>query len=360
MSNRQRIIAISVIAVLLLLAIVLPQTVFTVDERQLAVVVRFGDPVAAYGAEDTGLHFKTPFIDKVRYLPRTYQFWTGAEGEILENLPTADGNKLEITPWAIWRITNPEQFVGSLVTVEAGERRVKEYVRSTVRDEITRNDLSEVVRSDTQRVLKYPIQAALPAITDEPDNTVIEGDGVSKQSSGEGRQAERITIGRRKIVESINRAVAKRILQADDKDDEVNFGIELVDLGIAKVDFVDIVREAAFDRLISFWESIAARYTNEGERFKKEIVNRSNAEVQRIEGEGKEEANTIKGDVDAEIIGKYAVAIEETGEFYNFIRMLEAYEMALGANTRLVLTTDSDLFRLLKEVNPSAAKKKTP
>jgi membrane protease subunit HflC len=353
MSRSQRIIAISVIVVLLLLAILIPRTLFTVDERQLAVVVRFGDPVAVYGEKDTGLHVKTPFIDKVRYLPRTYQFWTGAEGEILENLPTADGNKLEITPWAIWRITDAEQFVRTLVTVEAGERRVKQYVRSGVRDEITRNDLSEVVRSDTQRVLKYPIQAALPAITDEPGARGLEGTDVAPKISGQGRQAETITIGRRKIVESIKQAVAKRLLQADKKDGQSSRGIELVDLGIAKVDFVDIVREAAFDRLIAFWESIAARYTNEGERFKTEIVNRTNAEVQRIEGEGKEEANTKRGEVDAQIITDYAVAIKETGDFYNFIRMLEAYEAVLGSNTRLILTTDSELFRLLKEVKPT-------
>jgi membrane protease subunit HflC len=353
MSKSQRFIAISVIVVLLLLAILIPNMLFTVDERQLAVVVRFGDPVAVYGEKDTGLHVKTPFIDKVRYLPRTYQFWTGAEGEILENLPTADGNKLEITPWAIWRITDAEQFVRTLVTVEAAERRVKQYVRSGVRDEITRNDLSEVVRSDTERVLKYPIQAALPAITDEPGATALEGTDVAQKISGQGRQAETITIGRRKIVESIKQAVAKRLLQADKKDGQSSRGIELVDLGIAKVDFVDIVREAAFDRLIAFWESIAARYTNEGERFKTEIVNRTNAEVQRIEGEGKEEANTKRGEVDAQIITDYAVAIKETGDFYNFIRMLEAYEAVLGSNTRLILTTDSELFRLLKEVKPT-------
>ncbi|MEE9602631.1 MAG: SPFH domain-containing protein, partial [Thermoguttaceae bacterium] len=250
MSNRQRIIAISAIIVLLLLAIVIPQTLFTVDERQLAVVVRFGEPVAVYGEKDTGLHVKTPFIDKVRYLPRTYQFWSGAEGEILANLPTADGNKLEITPWAIWRITDAEQFVRTMVTVEAGEHRVKEYVRSGVRDEITRNDLSEVVRSDTQRVLKYPIQAALPAITDEPGDRPAEDNGVTSKSPGQERRAEKIRIGRKKIVELIDEAVARRLLLADEKDGQGSRGIELVDLGIAKVDFVDTVREAAFNRLI--------------------------------------------------------------------------------------------------------------
>jgi len=363
MSNRQRIITVSTILVLLLAVVVLRNGLFTVDERQLAVVVRFGDPIASYGEKDTGLHFKVPFIDKVRYLPRTYQFWSGKEN-ILENLPTADGNKLEITPWAIWRITDPEQFVRTLVTVEAAEGRVRQYVRSGVREKIARNDLSEVVRSDTKRVLTYPIQAALLAATEQPDNGKRDGEepddtdsketeseaiDIVEEITGQGHKAERIRIGRKTIVESINATVARRVLQADEEE-ESNRGIELVDLGIAKVDFVETVRIAAFKRLIAFWESIAARYTNEGERLKKEIVNRTNAEVQKIEGQGKEESNTIRGQVDAEVIDAYAVAIKETGDFYNFIRMLEAYETALSSRTRLVLTTDSEMLRLLKEV----------
>ena len=123
---------------------------------------------------------------------------------------------------------------------------------------------------------------------------------------------------------------------------------ELVTVGITRIDFVPKVREAAFDRLIAFMDSIAARYVNEGERRKQEILNRTNADVQRIEGEGSEEANRLRGDVDAEIIDMYAKAINETGEFYNFIRTLEAYSKALKGNTNLILTTDSEFFRLLK------------
>ena len=113
------------------------------------------------------------------------------------------------------------------------------------------------------------------------------------------------------------------------------------------------VREAAFDRAISLMEAIAVKTTSEGEQRKKEIINKTQAEVQKIEGEGKQEANILKGRVDAEIIDSYAKAIRETGEFYNFTRTLEVYKEALKGETRLILTTDSDLLRMIKTLEPA-------
>ena len=120
------------------------------------------------------------------------------------------------------------------------------------------------------------------------------------------------------------------------------------------------VREAAFDRAISLMEAIAVKAISEGEQRKKEIINKTQAEVQKIEGEGKQEANILKGRVDAEIIDSYAKAIRETGEFYNFTRTLEVYKEALKGNTRLILTTDSELLRLIKTLEPLKAPASKP
>ena len=113
--------------------------------------------------------------------------------------------------------------------------------------------------------------------------------------------------------------------------------------GLAGQDF-----EAAFDRAISLMDAIAVKTISEGEQRKKEIINKTKAEVEKIEGQGKQEANVLKGKVDAEIIDAYAKAIREAGEFYNFTRTLEIYKEALKGETRLILTTDSDLLRMLK------------
>ena len=129
-------------------------------------------------------------------------------------------------------------------------------------------------------------------------------------------------------------------------------GIKLIDIGLSRIEFVPQVREAAFERAVSLMEAIAVKTTSEGEQRKKEIINKTQAEVQKIEGEGKQEANILKGKADAEIIDSYAKAINETGDFYNFIRTLEVYREALKGETRLILTTDSVLLRMLKTLEP--------
>jgi membrane protease subunit HflC len=105
-------------------------------------------------------------------------------------------------------------------------------------------------------------------------------------------------------------------------------------------------------------EAIATRTISEGDQRKKEIINKAQAEVQKIEGQGKQESNILKGKADADIIDSYAKAIRETGDFYNFVRTLEAYKEALKGDTRLVLTTDSSLLRLIKKLEPAKAESK--
>jgi membrane protease subunit HflC len=353
-----------VLVLVLILAVPLGRSIlFTVNERELAVVLRFGEPVASY--TEPGLKWKAPLVDEVRRLPKTHQFWTGAGGEILVDLPTADGKKIEVTPWVVWRITDPERFVTLLRTVEIAESFVKDFVRSEMRDVITTNVLAEVVRS-TDRELTYTFQVEPPIIPEESGDR----DSSEGPSSGAGKGAtpagaadevstlrqpgadEKIEVGREEIVQQIKQTVQARLAKTEEGD-QIGRGIELVDVGIAKIDFVDAVRDAAFKRLIAFMESIAEKNEAEGERAKMEIVNKANAEVQQIEGEGKGESNKIRGDVEAQVIQMYADAIRETGDFYSFVRTLEAYKAAMGTNTRLILTTDSDMFRLLKRVPPA-------
>ena len=157
--------------------------------------------------------------------------------------------------------------------------------------------------------------------------------------------------GRGEILAQIKKEAQRRLLAATEENGPGGRGIELVDLGISQFEFVESVRQETFNRWIAERNAVSARYTNEGERMKQAIVNRAKADVERIEGEGKQKANETRGQIDAKIIRDYAAAIKETGEFYTFIRTLEAYENAVGNDTRLILTTDSEFFRLIKELD---------
>src|SRR5205823_12862430 len=105
-------------------------------ELELAVLLQFGQPVAS--RTEPGLSLKLPLVQEVLRLPKTLQVWHGTvQGERLVDVPTADGKKVEVTVWAVWRITDPVQFVRTLRTVPNAESGVKEFVRSTARDTIT-------------------------------------------------------------------------------------------------------------------------------------------------------------------------------------------------------------------------------
>jgi membrane protease subunit HflC len=354
--NRQRLIGV-LVGVALILAIPLGQSVFyTVNERELAVLLQFGEPVAS--RTQPGLYFKLPLIQEVMRLPKTLQVWQGlGRDEKLVDVPTADGKKVEVTVWAVWRITDPVQFVRTLRTVPNAESRVKEFVRSTARDTITTHNLAEIVRS-TNRKMTYTL--GLP-----PEMVARASAPGQKPAEAEPSQAmldfivppeakESVSLGRLKIMDQIKDTAQRALAEDGQRQCQTKGrGIELVDVGLSRIEFVHEVRKAAFDRAIALMEAIATKTISEGEQRKKEIVNKTQAEVQKIEGQGKQEASILKGRVDAEIIDAYAKAIRETGEFYNFTRTLEVYKEALKGETRLILTTDSDLLRMVKSLEPA-------
>jgi membrane protease subunit HflC len=354
----------------LVLAVLLASSIlYTVNERELAVLLQFGEPIAS--RTQPGLYFKLPLIQEVLRLPKTLQVWhgTGAADKLVD-VPTKDGKKVEVTLWAVWKITDPVQFVRTLREVKNAESRVKEFVRSTARDTITSTDLAEIVRS-TDRRMTYTLglppevvaQAASPRRKDAPsDQDQANLDFIVPPEANVS-----IMKGRLKITDQI-RKDAQRDLAGEPQRENPNTasgrgrgrGIELVDVGLSRIEFVPEVREAAFDRAVSLMEAIAVKAISEGEQRKKEIINKAGADSQKIEGEGKKEANILKGKVDAEIIDAYAKAIRETGEFYNFIRTLEVYKEALKGDTRMILTTDSDLLRLIKTLEPLKAQPAKP
>ena len=337
--------------VLLICAIVFSMVantfLFIVDERQQAVVLQFGKPVREH--TDPGLYFKVPVMQSVVMLPKTRQFWAG---DPLPDLPTRDDKKIEVEPWAMWRISNPTQFVQRMRTMENAQGRVAQFTRGAMRDVITQFDLAELVRSTDRAMFTSSSQigsegppASTPT-TDSPSNA---------ESVPEGRSVRlNIKFGREEILKRVKQEASRRLAGAGASDGESNGGsdrgIELIDLGISHIEFVESVRIKTFDRWIAERNALSAKNEFEGERLKKEIINKATADVERIVGEGQQKANEIRGEVDAEIITQYAAAINETGDFYNFIRTLEAYEAAINDDTKLILTTDSEFLRLMKSL----------
>ncbi len=309
-------------------------TVYTVDEREYAVVLMFGRPVAE--RLEAGLYFKLPLVQTVKKFPRTRQLWGAQLRYVLPDLPTADGKKIEVIPWAIWRITSPEKFVQRVGSMQRAEALVADFVRGAIRDVLTQHKLIDIVRS-TDRELTY-------RFGEEAARAMAKMQGIQLQRP---TVEERVSLGRDKITKQIIEELQRQLAGEGDR------GFEIVDVGIMKIDFVPDVRVAAFRRLAAFMESIAAFYREDGERIKQEILNRTKAEVARIEAEGKRDAARIRGEAEAEAIRLYAKAIRQAGDFYTLLRTLEAYENSFSQQTQLLLTTDSEFFRILNRLSPA-------
>jgi modulator of FtsH protease HflC len=324
------------IAVIGLVLFLTPFFSFVVDQRELAVVLRFGKPVREW--VQPGIYWKTPFIETVRILPSTYQFWGDSSDFVIPDLPTRDDKKIEVVPWAVWKITSPIAFVQRMRTPDNAEQRVAQFVRGAIRDVITQYELAELVRSSNRELKTAELDLIEAGSTMDPNL----GDSIQSSSSS-------IQVGRTKIIEQIKADIQRRLaMNSSDEEGRGERGIELVDVGISRINFVSSVREKTFDRWIAERNALSALNVNEGERLRQEILNQTNSEVERIQGEGTKKANELRGEVDAEIIRKYAEAIEKTGEFFSFVRQLEMIEKAIDRDTQLILTTNSDMLGLFK------------
>ncbi len=320
---------------------------YVVDQRQLAVVLRFGEPVRAN--VQPGLYFKVPFIESVRLLPSTLQFWGDDLSEVLPDLPTKDNKKIEIVPWAVWKVNDPIAFVKRMRTMENAESRVAQFARGAMRDVITKYDLEDLVRSTGREMKMAEMEGG------EGELEVLK-DVLPEAELAESAPKTRGLVGRQAILEKINTAARHSLVANVDDAEEGARGIELVDVGISHIDFVETVRRTTFQRWIAERDSFSAYNVKIGEQQKQEILNKTNAEVERIQGEGQRTASITRGNADAEVIQRYAEAISEVGDFYTFVRTLEAYEKSINEQTELILTTDNDFLKQFQHMNSLPSK----
>ena len=329
------------LAALAVLLIIAPAFVFIIDEREMAVVLRFGAPRHEY--KSPGMYVKLPGIDNVQRVSKIKQFWGDTHEDLLPDLPTKDNKKIELISWAIWRINDPKIFIQRLRTMEEAEKRVGQIVRSSIRDVITQYDLEEIVRSTNRELLISDIGLGN---TIEQLPIGVPAELIEKAAKSKPKGVE---FGRTEILKRIKDEAHRRMASTGNEGD-TGRGIELIDVGISQIGFVDSVRRKTFDRWIAERQAISAKNVNEGERLKAAILNETKAEVARIEGEGEQKSSEQKGKTDADVIKRYAEAIQQTGEFYAFVRTIQAYEKSIGPDSQMILSTDSPFFKLFREM----------
>jgi len=287
---------------------------YTVDESQQAIIVQFGEPVGDVITEP-GLKAKLPW-QNVRYFDKRLLVWDGDVTQI----PTLGREFILVDTTARWRIADPLLFLTS-VRDEAGARtRLDDIVDSVVRDMVSSTELEEIVRSKDWSV----------DVEELDDPALAERNDVNLE--------QQPNLGRELLEEEILTRAKRAMPQ---------LGIELDDVRIKRVNYIDSVRKQVESRMIAERQSIAERFRSEGMGRSQEILGNMEKELRRIRSEAAREAEEIRGRADAEATRIYGEAFGADPEFYAFFRTLESYR-ALGGNATVMLRADSDFFRYLE------------
>ena len=307
---------ITIIVVVLLIVVLSSGMFYIVEEGEQVVITEFGRPVGE-PIVDAGLKFKTPFIQQVHSFEKRILEWDGSPNQI----PTKDKRFIWLDTTARWRIVDALKFYQALGTEVLAQSRLDDIIDSAARDLVTAQLLIEAVRNSNMVLERKP-------------ETLEEEAGQSTE------KLEEISMGREKITQEIL-AKAQTALP--------RFGIELVDVQIKRINYVEEVREKVFTRMISERQRISEKYKSEGEGEAADIMGQKKKELERIQSEAYKEAEQLRGAADAQAIQIYAEAHGKDPEFFAFLQTLETYRKTNNASTKLILSTDSELYKYLKD-----------
>lgn len=309
-----------ILALLIIAIIVLASTFFIVTETQQAVVTEFGKPIEE--VKEPGLHIKKPFIQKVHYFEDRLLEWDGYPTQI----PTLDKKYIWVDTYARWRITSPLKFLQSVRNETGAQARLDDIIDSAVRNQITSHILIEAIRSSNRPM-------ATEIGTEGEESAIVE--------------IEKISIGRDGITSDILKEAQSITPQ---------YGIELVDVRIKRINYVETVRRKVYDRMIAERKQMAEKYRSEGQALRMEILGKKERELKTILSEAYRKSEEIKGRADGEATKIYADAYNNDPEFYSFLRTMETYKNTLKQNSWLILTTEGDYFNYLKAFSPAEAR----
>ena len=299
------------IVVIVAIAFVGFNSIYIVDEGQQTILTQFGEPIGETKTE-AGLYFKTPFIQKVRYFDKRILKWDGDPNEI----PTNDKKYIWVDTTARWRIRDPLQFLQRMSTISRATLRLNDLINGAVRDFVTKNDLAEIVRSSDWNV----------SFSSTTEQTATQ---------------KKVKVGRDKFSQLVLNNV--EVVARD-------FGIELLDVLVKRVNYTQQVREKVYSRMISERQRIATQKRAEGEAKKAEILGDMDRQLKTITSQAYKTSQTIRGNADGKATAIYGKAYNKDPEFYAFFTTLQSYEATLTENTKLVIQADSQFYKYMKAI----------
>ena len=300
---------------LAIIAIVLYSAAYTVNETEQVVITQFGR-IVGEPKIDPGLKFKIPFIQKANYFNKNLLDWDGDPGQI----PTLDKRFIWVDSFARWKIVDPVKFFQTVNNRFNAIGKLNDIIDPAVRNFVTSNTLIEAVRKSNRE-----LETAAEANLEEGDREI--------------RETYSISVGRENITKGILKQAQPKLAQ---------FGIELVDVKIKRINYIEDVQKSVYSRMIAERKQIAEKYRSEGKGEAQIILGEKERDLQKITSEAYKTAQEIKGKADAEATVIYANAYGRDPEFYSFVQTMEIYRDALNKDNSLILSTDSEFLKYLK------------
>ncbi len=302
-----------IIVVLAIVGFIFFSSIYIVDETEQVIVTQFGK-VVGEPKQEPGLYFKIPFIQYTNYFPKNLLGWDGDPGQI----PTSDKTYIWVDTFARWKISDPVLFFQTVNNRINALGRLDDIIDPAVRNLITSYRLVETVRKSNRELDTF-----------EDSNEEHQGKG----------SVHNISLGREKITSNIMEQAKPKLEK---------FGIELVDVKIKRINYVEQVRKTVYDRMIAERKQIAEKFRSEGKGEASKIRGNKERDLQQIESEAYKIAQSVKGEADAKATNIYAASYNLDPEFYSFVKTLEIYTESLDNTSSAIFSTDNEFLKYLK------------
>ncbi len=301
--------------------ILLPSAFYVVRETDQVIITEFGKPKGAPIATP-GLHFKVPWVQEVNRIEKRRLEWDGRPTE----MPTKDKTYLVVDAFARWRVSDAETYFLRLRDERTAQSRLDDIIGGEIRNVVASHELIEIVRSDKDRV---------------PVRDLVATNGFTRSVAWPPIRTGRL-------------ALEKQVLESAAPKLKV-FGIELLNVQFTRINYNDAVVQSIYQRMISERQQIAERFRSEGQGEAARILGDREKELASIESEAYRKVQAIRGEADAKASEIYARAYgvsPRAPELFRFLKTLDTLQKVADENTSVILTTENEVFRMLKDPRP--------
>lgn len=302
---------------------------YIVSEGQQVIITEFGKPIGQTITE-ANIHFKTPFIQDIRYVDKRILSWDGYPNQI----PTKDKKYIRVDTTARFKIVDALLFIQTVKNENGAKGRLDTIIDGATRDIISNHNLVEVVRNSNDIIDRVELKKKElnKALQDDEGFDVLD-EVISNV------ELEKIEKGREQL---------SLMIALEAQKEAGKLGVEIIDVQFRRISYEKSVESKVYERMISERKKIAQKIRSLGQGEKARIEGRLARDLQEIESEAYRKAETVKGKLEATATKIYNESLSKGKDFYVFRRSMDAYRKVMGNKMKFILSSDSDFLRYLK------------